>query len=292
MEPAFCKGFRLVFESGEGLIGKTYDADQLCGHMEQYAAAVRTKATGARLRRFSAARGRLVRGGGTGVALAEGAARWACWGSACRIIPLFLGGLLRGVLTVSRLAMALIVTATGAPLPALLVAASLSKGEGARAGLRRPRRRWAAGGAVTLFGGMGMDAAGPDGLAEEMLTAKFVQGLPLVGSGKVCGMFGYRRVTACAARAYERRWLEQENRGKIADAPQVWLGCVFPCDRAQIGAYRDLVADKVKQREHQHGKRDAPYSTSGVSIEMTHEGGEERRGERNMQQGPAQRRRN
>ena len=73
LELAFCKGFRLVFEKGEGLIGKTYDADQLCGRYEQYAAAVRTKATGARLRRLRRGARSAVRGG-TGVALAEGAA--------------------------------------------------------------------------------------------------------------------------------------------------------------------------------------------------------------------------
>ncbi len=123
-----------------------------------------------------------------------------------------------------------------------------------RSARERERERFAAsagGGGrrrLTLFG-MGADA-GPDGLRRRCSRQKFVQGLPLVGIRRRFAecLWSTWRVTACAARAYERRWLlEQENREKKRTHP-VWLGCVFLCDRAQIGAYRDLVADKVKQR--------------------------------------------
>ncbi len=43
-------------------------------------------------------------------------------------------------------------------------------------------------------------------LAEEMLAAKFVQGLPVVGiAGGLQNVPVYRRVTGFAARAYEKR---------------------------------------------------------------------------------------
>ena len=45
-------------------------------------------------------------------------------------------------------------------------------------------------------------------LADEMLTAKFVQGLPVVGiAGGLQNVPVYRRVTSYAARAYEKRAL-------------------------------------------------------------------------------------
>ena len=211
LELAFCKGFRLVFEKGEGLIGKTYDADQLRGRYEQYAAAARTKATGARLRRLRSGARSAVRGG-TGVALAEGAALGVL-GIGLPDIPLFLGGLLRGLYRIALSYGFDCHSDRERRYLLLLIAASLSKGEG-RERLAAAAEAVAAGGSFPSLEEC-MDAAAGR-LAEEMLAAKFVQGLPLVGlAGGLRNVPVYRRVTAYAARAYERRWLlEQENREK------------------------------------------------------------------------------
>ena len=52
-----------------------------------------------------------------------------------------------------------------------------------------------------------IDAAAAQ-LADSMLAAKFVQGLPLVGiAGGLQNVPVYRRITSCAARDYEKRAL-------------------------------------------------------------------------------------
>ncbi|MGI6180721.1 MAG: EcsC family protein [Agathobaculum sp.] len=203
LETAFCKGFRLVFEKGEGVIGRTYDADQLRAEYERCSAAVDAKATGASLRRLRRGARSAVRGG-TGIALAEGAALGA-FGVGLPDIPLFLGGLLRGLY---RIALSYGFDCSSDRERCyllLLIAVSLSKGEA--------RERFAAAADAAACGAAGlsldecMDAAAGC-LAEQLLTAKFIQGLPIVGvAGGLQNVPVYRRITACAARAYERRWL-------------------------------------------------------------------------------------
>ncbi|MFQ6841590.1 MAG: EcsC family protein, partial [Agathobaculum sp.] len=63
------------------------------------------------------------------------------------------------------------------------------------------------GGACPLSLGECIDTAAAR-LADEMLAAKFVQGLPVVGiAGGLQNVPVYRRVTSYAARAYEKRAL-------------------------------------------------------------------------------------
>lgn len=205
LELAFCKGFRLVFQRGEGLIEKTYTPEKV---KQEYAArseGLSRKLTGSGLRRLNAG-GRAAVRGGTGVSLAEGALLGAL-GVGLPDIPLFLGGLLRGMYRIAL--------SYGFDYKAerercyllLLIAASLSKGQVRENYTARTDK--AAQGQLTMTLDDCIEAAAAR-LAEEMLVAKFVQGLPLVGIvGGLQNVPVYRRVTRYAAYAYEKRWLQQ-----------------------------------------------------------------------------------
>lgn len=208
LELAFRKGFQLVFEKGSGLIDKTYDADKLRQEYEEHEQALSGRATGRRLRRLGA-RSRAAVRGGTGIALAEGAVLGVL-GVGLPDIPLFLAGLLRGMYRIAQSFGFACESEGERCYLLLLIAASLSKGE--------ERERLAAladdtaqaldrGGACPAAMDECMDAAAAR-LADEMLTAKFVQGLPVVGiAGGLQNVPVYRRVTSYAARAYEKRAL-------------------------------------------------------------------------------------
>jgi len=147
--------------------------------------------------------------GGTGIALAEGALL-GVFGIGLPDIPLFLAGLLRGMYRIAQSFGFACESGGERCYLLLLIAASLSKGE--------ERERLAAladdtaqaldsGGVCPAALDECMDAAAAR-LADEMLTAKFVQGLPVVGiAGGLQNVPVYRRVTSYAARAYEKRAL-------------------------------------------------------------------------------------
>lgn len=208
LEPAFCKGFRLVFEKGDSLIEKTYNAESLRQEYEGKEQALSDRVTGRRLRRLRA-RSRAAVRGGTGIALAEGAALGVL-GIGLPDIPLFLAGLLRGLYRIAQ--------SFGFPCKSegercyllLLIAASLSKGK------ERERLSACADDTAHALDRGGVCPAPLDEcidtaagrLADEMLVAKFVQGLPVVGiAGGLQNVPVYRRVTSYAARAYEKRAL-------------------------------------------------------------------------------------
>ena len=145
--------------------------------------------------------------GGTGIALAEGAVLGVL-GVGLPDIPLFLAGLLRGLYRIAQSCGFACESEGGRCYLLLLIAASLSRGE--------ERERLSAladdaaqaldrGGACPVSLGECIDTAAAR-LADEMLAAKFVQGLPVVGiAGGLQNVPVYRRVTGFAARAYEKR---------------------------------------------------------------------------------------
>ena len=151
LEAAFAKGFRLVLEKGSGLIGKTYDADGLRQEYEARERALSERVTGGRLRRLRA-RSRAAVQGGTGIALAEGAALGVL-GIGLPDIPLFLAGLLRGLYRIA-LSFGFDPARDGERCYLLLlIAVSLSRGEARErytALADRPRRRWTAAGRFRL----------------------------------------------------------------------------------------------------------------------------------------------
>ena len=208
LERAFRAGFRLVFEKGDGLIKKTYDANFLRREYAAHDRELRERVTGYRLYRLRARSREAVRGG-MGLALAEGAALGVL-GIGLPDIPLFLGGLLRGLYRIA-LSFGYDCRREGERCYLmLLIAASLSRGEErvrfAELAEQTARALDAGSDRAAALAGCIDAAAGC--LAAELLTAKFVQGLPLVGiAGGLQNVPVYRRVAAYAARSYERRWL-------------------------------------------------------------------------------------
>ena len=208
LEAAFAKGFRLVLEKGSGLIGKTYDADGLRQEYEARERALSERVTGGRLRRLRA-RSRVAVQGGTGIALAEGAALGVL-GIGLPDIPLFLAGLLRGLHRIA-LSFGFDPARDGERCYLLLlIAVSLSRGEARgryTALAEQTAQALDRGGVLPVTMDECIDAAAAQ-LADSMLAAKFVQGLPLVGiAGGLQNVPVYRRITSCAARAYEKRAL-------------------------------------------------------------------------------------
>ncbi len=202
LELAFRKGFRAVFERGEGLIEKTYAPEKLKQEYAVRSEELSGKMTGVGLRRLNAGGKAAVRGG-TGVSLAEGVLLGAL-GIGLPDIPLFLGGLLRGIYRIA-LSYGFDYKDEGERCYLLLlIAASLSRGQA--------REKYAA---LAEAAAQGADATALDDcieaaasrLAEEMLVAKFVQGVGIVGGLQNVPV--YRRITGYAARAYEKRWLQQ-----------------------------------------------------------------------------------
>ena len=126
------------------------------------------------------------------------------------VLVLFLAGLLRGLYRIAQSCGFACESEGERCYLLLLIAASLSRGE--------ERERLSAladdaaqtldrGGACPLSLGECIDTAAAR-LADEMLAAKFVQGLPVVGiAGGLRNVPVYRRVTSYAARAYEKRAL-------------------------------------------------------------------------------------
>lgn len=204
LELAFRKGFQLVFEKGS----ETYNAESLQREYEENEQALSERVTGGRLRRLRA-RSRAAVRGGTGIALAEGAALGVL-GVGLPDIPLFLAGLLRGLYRIAQ-SFGFGCKSDGERCYLLLlIAASLSKGEerGRLAALANDTAQALdRGGVCPAALDECIDTAAAR-LADEMLTAKFVQGLPVVGiAGGLQNVPVYRRITSYAARAYEKRSL-------------------------------------------------------------------------------------
>ena len=204
LELAFRKGFQLVFEKGS----ETYNAESLQREYEENEQALSERVTGGRLRRLRA-RSRAAVRGGTGIALAEGAALGVL-GVGLPDIPLFLAGLLRGLYRIAQ-SFGFGCKSDGERCYLLLlIAASLSKGE------ERGRLAALADDTAQALDRGGVCPAALDEcidtaaarLADETLAAKFVQGLPVVGiAGGLQNVPVYRRITSYAARAYEKRSL-------------------------------------------------------------------------------------
>ena len=161
----------------------------------------------------AAARGRLC--GAVRASLWRRARRWACWGIGLPDIPLFLGGLLRGLYRIALSYGFDCHSDRERRDPLLLVAASLSKGE------ERERFAASAEAVVRPCGALPsleecMDAAAGR-LAEEVAHGKVRAG---AAAGRPGGRFAEcsglpARHGLCCTGAYERRWLlEQENREK------------------------------------------------------------------------------
>lgn len=213
LNAAFYKSFQLIFEKGTGLIEKTYDKRAAVREHRYRDSAVRDGATAKHLRAVGR-RARTTVRWGTGTALAEGAALGVL-GIGLPDIPVFLAGLLRGLYRIA-LSFGFACESEGERCYLLLLIAAALSQKDEREQLQEQ----------AVQAARALDTAQPpktrledclraasDRLSREMLTAKFVQGLPIVGvAGGVRNVSVYRTVTAYAARAYEERYLKKQIR--------------------------------------------------------------------------------
>lgn len=205
---AFAKSFGLVFRQGAGLIEKTYDRALLEAEFT-----VRDRQAGgaphAKQLRALDSRAKKVRRAGSGAALAEGLGLGVL-GIGLPDLPLFLAALLRGVYQIAlsygfaydtpaeRAYILRLLACAAAPSPAGQEAVDAMADALARGAVPPPdleaEIRTAA-----------------DCMADAMLTAKFIQGLPLIGAaGGALNLPIYRRVTAYAALQYRKRYLARK----------------------------------------------------------------------------------
>lgn len=202
---AFVKAFEVVLDKGDGLIHKGLDTDGL-----RVAFAAQDRKAMARMNsknlRAVGAQARRVRRRGAGVALAEGVGLGLV-GVGLPDIPLFLGVVLRGVYQIAlSYGIDYRTPAERAYLLALIDCAAAPDADKQRALDQAARRLYA--GAPIPIDEQALRRRAAESLAEGMLTAKFVQGLPLVGAaGGAYNLPLYRRITGYAETQYRKRYL-------------------------------------------------------------------------------------
>lgn len=202
---AFVKAFEVVLDKGDGLIRKGLDTEGL-----RAAFAAQDRQAMARMSRKHlravGAQARRVRRRGAGVALAEGVGLGLV-GVGLPDIPLFLGVVLRGVYQIARsYGFDDRIPAERAYLLALIDCAAVPDTDKQHALDQTARCLYA--GAPIPIDERTLRRRAAESLAEGMLTAKFVQGLPLVGAaGGAYNLPLYRRITGYAETQYRKRYL-------------------------------------------------------------------------------------
>lgn len=211
---AFAKGFHVVFARGTGLIEKTYDRELLEAEFQVQDGRSGAHPTRRSLRRLDR-RARQVRMTGSGTALAEGVGLGAL-GIGLPDVPLFLAGLLRGIYQIALSYGFSYDTPEERAYLLRLLACAAAPGRDAQQALDALARGIQAG-TAPLPDLEAETARAADGLADLMLTAKFIQGLPLVGAvGGALNLPVYRRLTAYAALEYRKRYLWRRQKGGMA----------------------------------------------------------------------------
>lgn len=213
LERAFCAAFRLVFQKGAGVIEKTYSKEELRAGAARLEQAVEARPSAVNLRRMEkgAAKGGAAASIGT---VAEGGVL-GLLGIGLPDIPLFTAVLLRGVYqTALGYGFGYETNEERAYLLSVLCCA-LAEGEAAprwAAEADRLARRMDGPGRLVIKPPAleSYIAAAGGALAGAMLTAKFVQGLPIVGvAGGAANLAVYRQVLERARLKYQLRWLEK-----------------------------------------------------------------------------------
>lgn len=205
---AFAKSFGLVFNQGAGLIEKTYDRALLEAEFT-----VRDRQAGnapdARMLRALDSRAKKVRRAGGGAALAEGLGLGVL-GIGLPDLPLFLAALLRGVYQIALSYGFVYDTPAERAYILRLLACAAAPSSAKQEAVDSLARALDAGDAP-LPDLEAETRTAADCLADAMLTAKFIQGLPLVGAaGGVFNLPVYHRVTAYVALQYRKRYLARK----------------------------------------------------------------------------------
>ena len=202
---AFAQGLDLVLKKGDWLIRRGIDETEIAQTFYEQDSKVRQKPCAKHLRTLGT-RARQVRRSGSGAALAEGVGLGVL-GIGLPDIPIFLAGLLRGIYQIAlsygvdvrekheQIYLMLLLSCAGAPQPE-----------------RQERLDWLAqeiqaGREISeCLEAVQREAA--ESLAQGMLTAKFIQGLPIVGvAGGIYNLPLYHRITGYAVLQYQKRYL-------------------------------------------------------------------------------------
>lgn len=202
---AFARGLDLVLKKGDGLIRRGISETEITQAFCEQDDKLGKKIRAGQIRAMGV-QARQVRRCGSGVALVEGVGLGAL-GIGLPDIPLFLGGLLRGIYQIAfsygvdvredaeQVYLMLLLACAGAPERERqdrldLLARAIQAGTKTHESLELVQREAA------------------ESLAQGMLTAKFIQGLPIVGvAGGIYNLPLYRRITGYAALAYQKRYL-------------------------------------------------------------------------------------
>lgn len=210
LEKVFEKAFELVFEKGTGLIEKTYNKDNreiqhmvndLVFDLGMDKSSAKNLTKPARRSRFLGQSLALVEGGALGIL-----------GIGLPDIPLFIAVLLKGIYEISLsygfdyqlyeeklYLLKLIQTAVASDSEAIQLNDDLD-----RLGLDIDKGRWS--------GSMEAEISKTAKvLSQDLLLAKFIQGLPIVGvSGAIFNYNAYRKISKLAAIKYKKRYLQKK----------------------------------------------------------------------------------
>ena len=205
---AFAAAFRLLTEKGTSLITKTYDREEIEAELEVYTHLFEKKPTKKNWKRLKSKGDRrcLV---DSVITTAEGAIP-GLLGIGLPDIPVFAAFILRGVYE-TALTYGFDCDKQEERYFALkLIEGAMLRGEKQRAVISSIRRcgRLIAAGDTDSFDLNVQLRKTSDALAEAMLVAKFIQGIPLVGVvGGAYNLTTYRCITGFARREYQLRYL-------------------------------------------------------------------------------------
>lgn len=212
LDAAFYKAFLLIFEKGTGVIEKTFNGEDLQTEFQTNDFRVEKKATKKAIRQVEAAgkRSRLIN---SWVTTAEGVGL-GLLGVGVPDIPVFLAMLLKGMYETAASYGYDYTKREEQILILRMICAGLADGEKKR---RMDRRVEAWLGFAQQKGVLTFEEEvekASAALSEAMLTAKFVQGLPIVGAaGGLSNLVIYQKVLRYAALKYKKRYLAMKRQG-------------------------------------------------------------------------------
>lgn len=212
LEAAFQKAFWAVFEKGTAVLEKTYDKKKISCLHEMQERLFKEEGTNRRLRELDSY-AKKTKWANLSVTVLEGAGL-GLLGIGLPDIPLFLGMLLKGIYEVA-LSYGFEYESREEKLYILsLISAALSKEEACYRRVNQAEKLLMA--KAPIEWDLDMEIAKTSKiLSEEMLTAKFIQGLPVAGMlGGISNASVYQRVIDYVMLKYKKRYLNGMINGK------------------------------------------------------------------------------
>lgn len=202
---AFSKGLALVLDKGDTLIRRGIAEEEIRRQFERQNDNRHPKMSAQQIRTVGA-QARQIRMKGAGTALAEGVGL-GLLGIGLPDIPLFLGVLLRGIYQIALSYGVDVRTEDERVYLLLLLACAAAPDKMRQARLDVLAKEIQKGKTISEKRQLVQQEAA-ESLAQGMLTAKFIQGLPIVGIiGGVYNLPLYRRITGYAELEYQKRYL-------------------------------------------------------------------------------------